>query len=204
MMPHLLLMMAATTLSCPAATDLATQASRPQPPKGVAGAIASVGDTAVELRQKDGTLVTVPMTKGWTLSYAEMAGADQVQVGQFIGSANNPVDDTHGKARELRVFEPGYQPEYGTHTVNAPNTPSGTMMTHGFVFGAQRSEGGVQLQVAYPGGCRMIELAGDLKVSISVLLERSAAKPGVMVSAVMRPGPDGVYRASRLTLPAKP
>jgi len=109
--------------------------ARPAPPRGVSGATVSVAEEVVELRQKDGAVTKVAMTSGWTLSYPVQAGVDALRVGQFVASANWPVGEGHGAANELRVFEPGYLPEYGTHTVNAPNTLEGTMMTHGFVFG---------------------------------------------------------------------
>ncbi|MBB3956696.1 hypothetical protein [Novosphingobium sediminicola] len=208
MLEHLLLagvVSALTTGSaCTAGPDRVAEQARPAPPKGVAGVIVAAGDDRVDLRQKDGALVTVAMVPGWTLSYPADAGVDALRVGQFIGSANRPLGDGHGAANEVRVFEPGYLPEYGTHTLNAPGSAEGTMMTHGFVFGAEKSGGKLALQVFYPGGCRVIDVDEGMNVHVSVPLERSLARPGLAVSAVMRPGADGVMRAARLTVPARP
>lgn len=203
-MPLFLLLAAAAAFDCPANADRSAELVRPAPPKGVAGAIVSINETSVDLRQKDGTLAHVAMTPGWTLSYAKEATAGGVHVGQFIASANLGLAPGRGRATEVRVFEPGYQPEYGTHQVGAPNTPPGTAMTHGFVFGTRDTGGATELSVHYPEGCRVIEVPRDVKVTGFVTLERSRAVPGTAVSAVMRAGEDGVMRAGRLTLDTHP
>jgi hypothetical protein len=196
--------LAAAVAACPVAIDRKAEEARPAPPKGVAGEIVHVAEDRVDLRGKDGVLVTVPMTKGWTLSYAQKAGVEAIKVGQFIGSANQAIGEDRGKANELRVIEAGYQPEYGTHVLSGPNATAQTRMTHGFVFAIAQGEGGLLLQIAYPAGCRMLEVPAALPVTVSVAVDRAMAQPGVAVSAVMRPDQDGVLRASRLTLPAKP
>jgi len=196
--------MAAAMASCPVAQDRAAEAQRPAPPKGVSGEIVTVAEDRVDLRQKDGALITVPMSKGWTLSYLEKATPAALQVGQFIGSANMALGEAHGKANELRVFEAGYMPEFGTHVLTAPNAAEGTRMTHGFVFGLEKTGATVRLQVAYPAGCRVLDVASDLPVMVSVAVDRALARQGVVVAAVMRPDQNGVIRAGRLTLPAKP
>ncbi|RVU05791.1 hypothetical protein EOE18_07360 [Novosphingobium umbonatum] len=197
-------LLAAALAACPVTVDRKAEEASPAPPKGVAGEIVAVAEDHVDLRGKDGLLVTVPMTKGWTLSYAQKASVEAIRLGQFIGSANQAMREGRGKANELRVFEAGYQPEYGTHILSGPNATAQTRMTHGFVFAIGQGEGGLLLQIAYPAGCRMLEVPAALPVMVSVAVDRAIARPGVAVSAVLRPDQEGVLRASRLTLPAKP
>lgn len=168
----------------------------PEPPRGVAGSVVSTAEDKVVLRQKDGTDIEVPMTKGWTVSTPRRAPISEVQIGDFVGSASRDIGPDRGRANELRVFEPGYRPEYGTHSIATPQTS----MTHGFVFALRPGNGGKNVEVAYPGGRRVILVPSDVAVIVFDLLPRSAAAAGVEVSAVTRPGSDGVRRASRLTI----
>jgi hypothetical protein len=158
--------------------------------------VVSVGDEAVVLKQKDGTDVTVAMTRGWTVSKPRKATIAELRLGDFIGSANADQGAGKGKANELRIFEPGYRPEYGTHSINA----EGTSMTHGFVFGITKQADGTGLEIAYPDGRRSIVVPDGMDITVSDLLPRSVLVPGVAVSSVTRPSPDGVRRAARLTL----
>jgi hypothetical protein len=170
----------------------------PEPPRGVSGTVVSVSDDAVVLKQKDGTSVTVAMTRGWTVSKPRKSTAAELRLGDFIGSANADVAAGKGKANELRIFEPGYRPEYGTHSL----ATAGTSMTHGFIFGIAKTEGGTALEIAYPDGRRSILLPDTVGVTVSDLLPRTAAAPGVAVSSVTRASPDGIRRAARLVLSA--
>lgn len=168
-----------------------------EPPRGVSGTVASVSDDVVVLKQKDGTSISVPMTRGWTVSMPRKSTIAEGRLGDFVGSASADLAADKGRANELRVFEPGYRPEYGTHSMAAP----GVSMTHGFVFGMASAEGGTALDIAYPDGRRTILLPESMAVTVSDLLPRTVLAPGTAVSGVTRAGPDGVRRASRLTLP---
>jgi hypothetical protein len=117
-----------------------------------------------------------------------------------VATTNIPQDDKSGKSTELRVLEPGYRPEEGTHAVS-PSNPN--MMTHGTVKSIVKTAEGVELEVTYPSGSRHIVVPSGVPVTVSDPLNRSVLKPGVAVSGVTRTGPDGVPRASRLQLPGK-
>ncbi len=168
----------------------------PAPPQGVSGTVVSVSDTAVVLRGSDGSNLLVAMTPGWTVSKPRKATIAELRLGDFIGSANADLGPDRGRANELRVFEPGYRPEYGTHAIATP----GTSMTHGFVFAIVNREGGTELEVAYPDGRRSIVVPDAVGLTVSDLLPRSAAAVGVRVASVTRPSADGVRRAARLVL----
>jgi hypothetical protein len=174
------------------AQALAVQAA----PAGYAGELLAYTDDSVTLKDKDGKEVVLAMTRGWTVSRPRRLPAAAVKPGDFVASANKVIDEHSGQAVELRIMEPGYRPEYGTHIM----AQGGNAMTHGTVSATRRSAAGIELDVDYPGGARRLILPGEMSVMDYEPLERAVLRPGTRVSAVVRKGEDGVARAGRLTL----
>jgi hypothetical protein len=179
------------------ALPVLTFAQAVTPPHPFIGAIVSVAGDNITLQDKDGKNFTLNMTPGWTVSISRKVDADAIKPGNFVATTNVPVSATTGRSTELRILEPGYRPEEGTHPVS-PTDPH--MMTHGTVKFAEKSDAGVEIEVTYPGGSRLILVPPGVAVTISDPLDRSVLKPGVMVGGVTRTGPDGIPRASRLQL----
>lgn len=179
-----------------AAAPLAAHGQIQAPPRGVSGSIVVVDGDNVTLKKEDGTNVVVPMTPGWTVSTPRRTTSRELAPGDFIGSANVNLDEASGKANEVRIFEPGYRPEYGTHLIAMP----ATSMTHGTIDGVADTPAGRELRVVYPNGVRRLVVEPDIQVTAFDTLPRSTLKAGLKVGAVTRPGADGVYRAGRLTL----
>ena len=177
------------------AMPVATLAQAPPPPTGFSGTLVSYADDSVTLTNKDGKTVVLQMTPGWTVSSARVGDAGAIRAGNFVATANAPLDANSGKSTELRVLEPGYEPEHGTHGMGGAN-----MMTHGTVESAAKTDAGVELNVTYPGGSRRIVVPADVTVTFFDLQDRTTLKAGVKVSGVTRKGPDGVERAGRLVL----
>ena len=170
------------------------------PPHPFSGAIVSVDGNTISLQDKDGTSFTVQMTPGWTVSVVRKVDADAIKPGSFVATTNAPVTANAGRSTELRILEPGYRPEEGTHAVSPTDS---NMMTHGTVKSVNKNEAGVELEVTYPGGSRMLLVPVTAPVTISDPLDKSVLKPGVAVGGVTRTGPDGVARASRVQLSNK-
>jgi hypothetical protein len=198
------LVAAAAIIAAPLAmaAQMAPQMAAPMqsqaPPTGFNGALVKYTDDSVTLKDKEGKDVTVPMSKGWTVSKTRTLTATEVKNGDFVASRNTIVNDSTGKSTELRVFEPGYRPEEGTHIMQGSTD---TTMTHGTVTRAAKSAAGLELDVAYPGGARHLIVAPEIKITGYDLLDRSKVlKPGTMVGAVARKDEKGVLRAGRLTL----
>jgi outer membrane lipoprotein SlyB len=165
------------------------------PPRGFSGTVVSVAGDTVTLKDKDGKALVVQMTPGWTVSVVRKVDAAAIKAGNFVATQNVPVDANTGKSTEVRILEPGYRPEEGTHAVSPTNA---NMMTHGTVKSARKTADGVELEVSYPDGSRRLLVAPEVPVTISDPQDRSVLKPGVAVGGVTRKGPDGVERASRL------
>lgn len=179
------------------ATALTLLAQAPPPsPTPFSGTLVSFTDGSVTLKDKEGKTVVVQMTPAWTVSIARTADAAGIKPGAFVATANEVVDPNSGKSTELRVLEPGYKPEEGTHgMVGSPN-----MMTHGTVAKADKTGAGMELNVTYPGGSRRIVVPPTVTVTYFDLQDRKTLKPGASVSGVTRKGADGVAVAGRLVL----
>lgn len=167
------------------------------PPHGFSGTFVSVAGDAVTLKDKDGKTFVVQMTPGWTVSSNRKVDASAIKAGSFVATQNVPVDANTGKSTEVRILEPGYRPEEGTHAVSATNA---NMMTHGTVKSATKTANGVELEVTYPGGSRHLVVPADAPITISDPLNHNVLKPGIAIGGVTRTGADGVERASRLQL----
>lgn len=172
-------------------------AQTPRSPLRFSGTLVSVAGDTVTLQDKDGKPFVVQMTPGWTVSVDRKVNADALKAGHFVATQNVPVDANTGKSTEVRILEPGYRPEEGTHVVSATNP---NMMTHGTVKSVTRTANGVELEVTYPNGSRHLLVAPSVPVTLSNPLDTGVLKPGIAVGSVTRPGPDGVERASRLQL----
>lgn len=187
------LMLIAALMTIPAATWAQTPPPSPTP---FSGTLVSVNGDNVTLKNKDGKEVVVQMTPGWTVSIPRVAEAGAIKPGSFVATANASVDANSGKSTELRVLEPGYRPEEGTHGMEG----SANQMTHGTVANATKTSAGVELNVTYPGGSRRIIVPSEVTVTFFDPQDRNSLKPGVGVSGVTRKGPDGIFRAGRLVL----
>ena len=164
-------------------------------PKAFSGTLISVVDDTVTLADKDGKTFVVLMTPGWTVSMNRPAEVSVIKPGDFIATNNVPIDTSTGRATEVRVLEPGYRPEMGTHPVSPTNS---NMMTHGTVSAVTKSDSEVELIVDSPGGSRRIIVPAGVQVTVSDLLPRSKLKPGTLVTGVTRTDANGVARSSRI------
>ena len=177
-------------------SSAAANAQVPESPRGVSGTILSATADSVVLKLKDASIATVAMTPGWTVGTARPSNPDAIKIGDFIASIQADIGPDMGKANELRIFEPGYQPEVGTHAMPQPNTS----ITHGTVAAITKGAAGIELEVRYPGGSRKIIVPSDVKVTAYDLRDRALAAPGVAASAITRRGSDDIWRAGRLLI----
>jgi urease gamma subunit len=170
------------------------QAKAVEHPQGHTGALVSYSDADVTVREKDGQTVVVAMTSGWTVATARAIRIDAIRPGDFVATINADIDAGSGRANELRLFEPGYRPELGTHAMPQPETS----ITHGTVSAVRKMATGLQLDVVYPEGSRLIQVPSTVKPIAYDLQARDFAQPGMTVTAVTRRDADGVWRAGRI------
>lgn len=168
----------------------------PYAPVVYTGALVKWSESSVTLKERDGRMITVDMTPGWTLVSARALGVDAIKPGDFIASMNMDVDAGTGRSTEVRIMEAGYRPEHGTHPIGRPNAS----MTHGTVSRVSPEASGVEIDVTYPGGNRHLIVARNVKVTGYDLHDRALLRPGVEVIAATRKGADGTRIAGRLVL----
>jgi hypothetical protein len=188
------LAVAAALLTLPAVA--LAQNGAPPNPTGFSGVVVSAANDKVVLKTKDGMQTTIAMTPGWTVSTNRPTTADAIKAGDFVATTNTNIDANTGRSTELRILEPGYEPEHGTHAFPTPNTS----ITHGRVKTSTKTAAGQELDIVYDGGQRHIIVGPDIKVTASDLHPRSDAKPGVMVSGVTRKDDKGMAYAGRLQI----
>ncbi len=166
-------------------------------PVSVAGTLAAYTDSTVTIVVADGTRSTVAMKPDWFVSLPQRVGIQAVKAGDFVATANTVVTPTSGRATELRIMEPGFKPEVGTHpTARRPNT----MMTHATVTGVMQTGEGHMLHTTAPDGPRAVLVPTGTEVTGYKVLARATLQPGAKVNAVTRLDPDGVWRAGRLLI----
>ena len=159
------------------------------------GSVVSVGSTSLRLRTDEG-VVEVPMMSGWTAAAARRGDAAAIRAGDFIASASVDTGASSGRAREVRVLEPGYRPEFNSHAMDQP----GLTMTHAVVVSSQPAPEGQWLVVEFPGGARRILVPPGTPVTLYTAVDRKLVAPDVRVSLVTRVSADGVARSSRVVL----
>lgn len=132
------------TVRIAALAQLQTQA----PPVGYSGAVVRFSEEGATLKDKGGKEIVVAMTRGWTVSVARTRDSGAIKPGDFVATANTVVDANTGRSTELRILEPGYRPEFGTHLMGQQVN---TAMTHGTVTTATRGAAGAELEVVIRG-----------------------------------------------------
>ena len=138
--------------------------TRPETPADgggrVSGLLVSYVDESATLTGQDGKEIVIPMTRGWTVSRPRQMTIATIKKGDFVATGNQPIDDHTGKSTELRIFEPGYERDYGTKSAQ-----NGGVETHGTVSEVKVTPSGVELEVQYPGGSRHLIVPTGLKVT---------------------------------------
>jgi hypothetical protein len=184
-----------------AAPLLAIAQAPPAPPPFVRneGVVTAVTGESVTLQAKDGKVVTVPLTRTWTVVATRPVDIEAIKPGSFVATANTNIDADTGKSIELRIFEPGNKGGEGSRPMAAPNTT----MTNATVTTVTKGAQGRELEVAYPGGTRHIIVPPDVQVIGFFPVDRERVKPGATVTAIATKGEDGVVRAARLQVADK-
>lgn len=166
-------------------------------PISVNGVLVAYTDTTVTITPAGGAPSTVAMKPDWFVSLPQRVGIETLKTGDFVATANLDVAPNRGRATELRIMEPGFRPEVGTHpTARRP----GTMMTHATVASVTANGEGHLLVLTAPDGPREVLAPTGVPVTGYTVKARATLKPGDKVNAVTRLDPDGVWRAGRLLL----
>ena len=171
-----------------AVTTLATSAQAQIAPTLVRGVVTAMAPNSLTVKAKGGKVQTVALTDTWTVSIMKPIGADAIQPGSFIGTAEMPQADGVGRSLEVHIFPPGVKMGEGHYNWDLK---PGSMMTNGTVGKVVASRDGRQLDVTYPNGVRHLVVPPRVPIVQITPGARTDIKPGVSVFMVAFPSAKG-------------
>lgn len=167
---------AALLVAAPALSQPAPAA--PPPPQIVRGTVTAVTPTSLSLRSREGKLLTIGLSKDWSVQVTEPITASAIQSGSFIGTTEMPQLDGTGRSLEVHVFPPGVKMGEGHY---GWDLKKGSMMTNGTVGKVVAGAKGQSIDVSYSTGVRHIVVPPKIPIVQITPGDRSMLKPGVKV-----------------------
>jgi hypothetical protein len=175
----------------------ASGAAAQTPPSIVRGVVTKVQPGSLVIKGRDGKPVTVALTSAWTVSVMKAIGADAIQPGSFIGTAEMPQADGTGRSLEVHIFPPGVKMGEGHY---AWDLKPRSMMTNGTVGKVTASRHGRELDVAYPNGARHLVVPAHVPIVQITGGDRAQVKPGVSVFMLAFQAAGGVLTAGSVAI----
>ena len=187
------LLLAAAAASIPSAAPAAGTTSN------VRGTIERVGGDTMQVRESNGTSVTVRLAQNAQIASVSKASLADVKPGTFIGTAARPQPDGRLQAIEIHIFPESMR---GTGEGNrAWDTGPGSSMTNGTVGEQVNKVEGNTLTVKYRGGDKAVTVVPSTKVVALAPGSRNDLKPNekVFIPAATAVG-NGSFEANRVTV----
>ena len=167
--------------------------------KNVRGTIERVGGDTMQVKQSNGTSVTVRLAQDAKIVSVSKASLADVKPGTFIGTAAMPQPDGRLQAIEIHIFPESMR---GTGEGNrAWDTGPGSSMTNGTVGQQVNKVEGNTLTVKYRGGDKAVTVVPSTKVVALVPGNRNDLKQNekVFIPAATAVG-NGSFEANRVTV----
>ena len=187
------LLIAAAAASIPCAALAAGTTSN------VRGTIERVGGDTIQVRESNGTSVTVRLAQNTAIASVSKASLADVKPGTFIGTAARPQPDGSLQAIEIHIFPESMR---GTGEGNRPwDAGPGSSMTNGTVGQQVNKVEGNTLTVKYQGGDKAVTVVPSTKVVALVPGNRNDLKQNekVFIPAATAVG-NGSFEANRVTV----
>ncbi len=165
----------------------------------VRGTIENVGGDTLQVKNRNGTSVTIRLAQNAKITSVSKASLADVKPGTFIGTAAMPRPDGTVQAIEIHIFPESMR---GTGEGNrAWDTGRGSSMTNGTVGEQVNKVEGNTLTVKYRGGDKAVTVTPNTKVVALVPGDRNDLKPNeqVFVPAASQVG-DNSFEANRVTV----
>ncbi len=165
----------------------------------VRGTIEHVAGDTMQVKESNGTSITVHLAQNATIASVAKASLSDVKPGTFIGTAARPQPDGRLQALEVHIFPESMR---GTGEGNrAWDAGHGSSMTNGTVGQEVNKVEGNTLTVKYRGGEKTVTVAPSTKVVALVPGDRNDLKPNekVFIPAATAAG-SGSFEASRVTV----
>jgi hypothetical protein len=165
----------------------------------VRGTIENVSDDTMQVKESDGTSVTVRLLQKAKIVSVSKASLADVKPGTFIGTAAMPQPDGSLQAIEIHIFPESMR---GTGEGNrAWDAGPGSSMTNGTGGQEVNKVEGNTLTVKYRGGDKAVKVAPSTKVVALVPGDRNDLKPNerVFIPAAKSVG-NSSFEADRITV----
>jgi hypothetical protein len=165
----------------------------------VRGTIEHVGGDTMQVKESNGTSVTVRLAQNAKIASVSKASLADVKPGTFIGTAAMPQPDGRLQALEIHIFPESMR---GTGEGNrAWDAGPGSSMTNGTVGQEVNKVEGNTLTVKYRGGDKSVTVAPSTKVVALAPGNRNDLKPNekVFIPAANEIGSDS-FEAARVTV----
>ncbi len=163
----------------------------------VRGTIEHVGGDTMQVKESNGTSVTVRLAQNAKIASVAKASLSDVKPGTFIGTAAKPQPDGRLQAIEIHIFPESMR---GTGEGNhAWDAGPGSSMTNGTVGQEVNKVEGNTLTVKYRGGDKTVTVAPSTQVVALAPGDRNDLKQDerVFIPAVTAVG-NGAFEATRV------
>jgi hypothetical protein len=182
-----------------ASTVLPSAALAAGPTSNVRGTIEHVVGDTMQVKESNGTSVTVRLAQNAKIASVSKASLADVKAGMFIGTATMPQPDGRLRAIEIHIFAESMR---GTGEGNrAWDIGPRSSMTNGTVGQEVNKVEGNTLTVKYRGGDKAVTVVPSTKVVALVPGDRKDLKPDekVFIPAATAIG-NGSFEAKRVTV----
>ncbi len=195
------LLTAAAAMLLPTAAQAALMGAQPEVVR-IRGDVVSTSPTAIVLKTRAGTVQTLALAPGTSISSTVVIGIDAIKANSFIGTTAEPGKDGKLVATEVHVF-----PEVmrGLGEGHYPwDTSATSSMTNGNVrtVGRPRKGKGRELLVDYKGGQQAVTVPATVPIVSFGVASMADLKPGAHVFAVAQKNADGTVVTNRLVVGA--
>ncbi len=162
----------------------------------VRGTVVSLSEDTLVVKSREGSEVTVKLTKGWVVGGLTQASLADIKPGDFVGVVSLPKAQGGDGALEVLVFPPAMKGT-GEGSFGWDLKPESTM-TNGSVSEAVKSVDGATLNVTYHGQSKQITVGPGTPIVTFTPASVADVKPGAPVFVPSQKADDGTLSAGRV------
>lgn len=165
-------------------------------PVRLRGTAAAVSADSLTVATRDGPQVVVKLNQPLTVAALKAVPVADIKPGSFLAIVSKPGTDDL-QAKSVIYFPPGVTgPHEGQFPWDLPNTT----MTNAIVSGAVTSSSGREIGLSFNGRSGKVNIPAGTPVVTQIPAAVSDLKPGVPVMIFATKAPDGVVSTARVTI----
>jgi hypothetical protein len=164
----------------------------------VRGTVVSRSGDQLDVKSREGTLVTIKLKEGWMASGVAAASIADIKQGDYVGIASLPKSQGGDGALEVVIFPPAMKGA-AEGSFGWDLKPNSTM-TNATVSNAVKSVEGSTVTVTYHGQEKKIAIPTGTPVVTLTQATAEDVKPGAVVFVVAEKDADGKLSSGRLVV----